>query len=102
MATSELSPRERLLYKAIAYILDRTQLDPDLAFALHDTQAWEYLVEAEANVLELETTVVREIRQEDRQPPYRRRQPRVVELQEQIDEYSNRVLALEDKINELR
>lgn len=101
MAISELTPREHLLYKAIAYLLDRTQVDPDLAYALHDTQAWEYLIEAEANILALEVGPVRELRLQDQQPPYRRRRPTVVDLREQIDEYSAKVMALEEQINEL-
>jgi hypothetical protein len=72
---TELSPTD----KAVKYLLDAVQQDPDLAHVMLHTQGHALLIEAEAVRLGEPVEAVEARRTQDRQPAYRRRLARVVE-----------------------
>lgn len=75
------------LYAAVKYTLDQIQENPDLRyFAGWGTQVFYVLVRAEAAHLGGSVHDVEKARREDRQPVYRRREPEVLRLRDQIDE----------------
>lgn len=102
MPEVQLTSREQLALRAIDYILTRAQTDSDFRYAMLDTEGWERLVEAEANLRQVETGPLAEARRRDLRPGHRRYKPTVVELREEIAKYSERVMALESEIDDLR
>lgn len=96
--------------QAVNYILDRIQTDPDVYYYLGPgTESFALLCAAEAARTGEPTDEVRKRRRKDLQPEYRRRQAKVVELEERIesgeaggDEAKNRIEELEEEIACLR
>jgi len=75
------------LYRAVQYVLDRAQTDPDLGYQLGPmTEAFRLLCLAEAAHLERPLEEVEQERQQDLQPEYRRRRARVEELDEEVQQ----------------
>jgi hypothetical protein len=75
------------LYAAIAYTLDRIQVDPDVRYYCgFGTELFYQLVQAEADYLGKPLEEIEAERRQDRQPSYRRREPEVVRLRDQLAE----------------
>lgn len=73
------------LYAAAEYALDRIQTDPDVRYYCGwGTEMFHLLCVAEAAHLGLALETVEASRRVDLQPVYRKRDPRVVELQERV------------------
>lgn len=74
------------LLEAVTYVLDRVQDNPDVGYYLGwGTQMFYLLVRAEAAALEIPLEQHEKARRRDLQPSYRRREPRVVTLEEERD-----------------
>lgn len=81
-----LDPREQL-YAAVKHTLDQIQENPDVHYYCgYSTQIFYLLVRAEAAHLGKPLDEVEAARRIDRQPSYRRREPEVLRLRDQIDE----------------
>jgi hypothetical protein len=75
------------LLKAVRYMLDRIQTDPNVRYYCGSgTQSFYELIQAEAAALGLPLAEVEAERRQDRQPPYRKVEPEVIRLREQLDE----------------
>lgn len=61
--------------RAVKYVLDRVQTDPDLYYLMVDSEAWEQLTAAEAELLGVDVQAHRSARRKDLQPEYRKREP---------------------------
>jgi hypothetical protein len=81
--------------KAIEYLLDRIQIDPDLQWHMLGTEAHALLMEAEAERLSRHIGYIRNARTVDRQPPHRRRRAELILARERIRE-------LERELEQLR
>lgn len=67
--------------KAVRYVLDRAQVDPDLGYYVGPgTQAFALLCAADAEARGVPLEIVERERGEDRQPAYRWREPDVERL----------------------
>lgn len=73
-------------YDAVRYLLDRIQTDPDLRYHMLHTQAMALLCAAEASHLGKSWVEVLNLRCEDLQPAYDRREPQLVEARKRIEE----------------
>lgn len=82
---------ETQLYEAIRYALDRGQSDPDFRYHMIGSETHERLIAAEALYLNEEPPTVRARRTQDRQPSYRRQEPREITLQAEIDDLERRL-----------
>jgi hypothetical protein len=71
--------------KAVTYLLDRIQVDPDLRHMMLFTQAMHLLIQAEADFLREPYEDVRARREKDLQPEHRRRMPRIPALEARIE-----------------
>lgn len=95
----DLTDRERVLYSAIEYVLDRSQVDPDLGYLIGiGSESFVRLCAAEALALGELPTVVALRRDVDRQPAHRRREPDVVVLRARVEQLEDRVELLEDRL----
>jgi len=75
------------LLAAVSYTLDRIQEDPNLRYyAGYSTQVFYLLVRAEAAVLGKSVEDVEKTRRRDLQPAYRKTEPEVLRLRDQLDE----------------
>lgn len=80
------------LYEAVKHTLDQIQINPDLHYyAGFGTQVFYLLVRAEAAHLGISLDTVETARRKDRQPDYRRREPEVLRLRDQLDELRQQV-----------
>lgn len=74
------------LYAAVKHTLDRIQEDPNLRYyAGYSTQVFYLLVRAEAAYLGQSVEDVELARRRDMQPAYRKTEPDVVRLRDQLD-----------------
>lgn len=72
-------PLHEQLYRAVRYVLDRSQRDPDLGYYIGPgTQAFKELCQAEAAYTGKPLAEIEEARGTDLQPEYRKRAPEVV------------------------
>jgi hypothetical protein len=75
------------LYAAVKHTLDRIQEDPNLRYyAGYSTQVFYLLVRAEAAFLGKSVEDVEKDRRRDLQPAYRKTQPEVLRLRDELDE----------------
>ena len=75
------------LLDAVTYALNRMRTDPDFAYVAGlGTETFARLTAAYAAATGDDLERVRTLCVEDAQPEYRRREPRVVELQRRVDE----------------
>lgn len=83
----------RIALTAIQYVLSRTQTDPDLGYYLgRGSEAFRLLCVAEAALTgEGHPREVEDRRARDLQPEYRRRRPRVILLEERVQELEDRL-----------
>lgn len=85
----------RALRKAVTHVLDRSQVDPDLAWVLGPmTESFDLLCRAEALVNGEAFEAVVERRSKDLQPAHRRRRAEVQELRARLDAWSNHMEAV--------
>jgi hypothetical protein len=81
-----LTARDQL-YAAVKHTLDQIQENPDLHYyAGYGTQVFYLLIRAEAAHLGKPLDEVEHERRKDRQPSYRRREPEVLRLRDQLGE----------------
>lgn len=81
-----LRERGKVMADAIRYVLDRTQIDPDLRYYLgFGTEAWARLTHAEAMATGDQTESVRRRRDVDRQPAHSKREPEVLTLRKRLE-----------------
>lgn len=87
MSRPDLTDREEELYGAIKYVLDRTQVDPDLGWYISPgTESFTRLCAAESYALGETPAVVVERRMADLQPEHRRRRADVEVLREHVEQ----------------
>ncbi len=76
-----------LVYKAVRYVLDRIQDSPNVRYYCGPgTQIFLELITAEAAFTGRTRDAVEAERKKDTEPPYRKTQPRVLVLEERIDD----------------
>lgn len=61
------------LYGAIRHVLNRSQTDPEFRWHMLGTESMERLIAVEAEYLGKDPAEVKQQREEDRQPPHRKR-----------------------------
>ena len=80
-------PEREKLYAAVKHTLDQIQENPDVRhYCGWGTQIFYLLIRAEAAHLGKPLDEVETERRKDRQPAYRRREPQVIRLMDQLDE----------------
>lgn len=86
---------------AIQYVLQRTQVDPDLAYVMGDhTESFQRLCRAEAALTGKEIEAVMQERREDRQPKYRHRKPEIELLKARIDDLEDELSTAERRADQ--
>jgi hypothetical protein len=86
MTETKLSGAAPELFDAVAYVLRRIGTDPDFAYYCGaGTETLDRCVRAYAAATGRDPTEIRAEVLVDRQPEYRRREPRVVELQRRVE-----------------
>jgi hypothetical protein len=84
---AELEAQVAALYKAVKYVLDRSQTDPDLGYQVGPgMQSFFLLCEAEAAFLGKPLTEVEPQRRKDLQPEHCKREPEVLRLRKELEE----------------
>lgn len=79
---------------AVLYVLNRIQVDPDLAHHMLRTEAMHRLCLAEARRFGQELEEVRARREEDLQPSYRKRRPDLVVAREKLERLEGAIAEL--------
>lgn len=87
MPTVEEIHKGAALYRAVAYMLDRIQDSPNVRYYCGPgTQMFYELIRAEAAWTGRPLEDVEAQRRADTEPPYRKTRPRVIELEERLDD----------------